>query len=70
MKITVEISEKELIEIQLYSGEKRKGPAVRKLALESLQLKKRRAMSDKIMSGEWNIDFPASVGKQEDRSSW
>lgn len=70
MKITVQISEKELKEIQFYVGERKKGPALQKLISEALLLKKRRAFLDKVVNGEWSVDFGDHVNNQEDRSVW
>ena len=67
MKITVEISEKELDEIRKYSNESQKGPAIRKLALEALEIRKRKLLGEKIMSGELSIELPKLKNLREDR---
>jgi hypothetical protein len=54
MKITVEISEKDLKDILKFTREKRKGAAIGQLALEALALKKRREILDHIESGKWH----------------
>ena len=67
MKISVEISEKELDEIRKYSNESQKGPALRKLALEALMIRKRKMLGEKVLSGELSIELP-NLGKlREDR---
>ena len=67
MKISVEISEKELDEIRKYSNESQKGPAIRKLAMEALMMRKRKLLGEKIISGEINIDLPNLEILREDR---
>jgi hypothetical protein len=67
MKITVEMSDSELEEIRRYTKESRKGPAIRKLALEALRLQKREALRRKIMSGEWSVEVPDLQLLRKDR---
>lgn len=67
MKITVEMSDSELKEIQRITKEKHKGPAVRKLAREALKLIKRRNLSQRIVRGEWSIGFPSIEELRKDR---
>ena len=67
MKITVDISEKELDEIRKYSNESQKGPAIRKLALEALMLRKRKLLGEKIISGELSINLLSLEKLREDR---
>ena len=68
MKITVELSEAELKEIQRFAKEKRKGPAIRKLALDGLMIRKRKALSEKILKGNWSVELPDLEKLREDRS--
>lgn len=58
MKITVEFSENEIKGIMKYSGEKKKGPAIRKFVLTELLLKRRRELNQKFFTGEWSADLP------------
>jgi len=58
MKISVELSEAELKDVIRFTGEKRKGPAIRKLVVTALQLRRRAAMSEKLLRGEWAVEFP------------
>ena len=67
MKITVEISESELKEIRRYAKEKRKGPAIRKLALDALRLRKRQALGERILRGEWSVPIPDVDELRKDR---
>ena len=70
MRITVEFTESEINEIIRYAEERKKGPAIRKLALEALMLRKRRFMSARIMAGRLAVEIPRGIGKGEDRSRW
>jgi len=70
MRITVELAESEINEIIRYAEERKKGPAIRKLALEALMLRKRRFMSERIMAGRLTVEVPRGIGKGEDRSQW
>jgi hypothetical protein len=58
MKVTVEISEKDMKEVLRYSGEKKKGPAITKFLATQLMLSKRRELTDQVMSGEWSVELP------------
>jgi len=57
MKITVELSDSELREIRQVTGERKKGPAIRKLVAEALQMKRRESMVKKFLSGEWGVEL-------------
>jgi hypothetical protein len=70
MRITVQLSDSEISEIARYAEEKKKGPAIRKLALEALMLRKRRFMSERIMAGRLTIEIPRGIGKGNVRSRW
>ena len=70
MKVTVEISASELQEILKYSGEKMKGPAIRRLALEELNYRERLDMNDKLHSGEWTVELPPVEELRKDRPVW
>ena len=52
MEVTVEVSEEELKDILRATCEKRKGAAIRQLALEALMLKKRRELLDEAEAGK------------------
>jgi hypothetical protein len=67
MKISVELSETQLAEIRQLTNEKQKGPAIKKLVLDALRLRKREALSDRIMTGEWSIEIPELKDLREDR---
>jgi hypothetical protein len=70
MKVTVEISEKDLKEILRITREKRKGAAIRQLAMEALMLKKRREILDEIQGGKWSVDLPPIESLRQDRDLW
>lgn len=57
MKITVEIPDSDLKEICHVTGEKKKGPAIRKLVTDALRLKRREALALKFINGEWGVDL-------------
>ena len=68
MKITVDISESDLREIQQHSGEKKKGPAIQKFIADTLRLARRREISRKFLSGEWSVDLPSIEKLRKDRA--
>jgi SpoVK/Ycf46/Vps4 family AAA+-type ATPase len=67
MKVTVEISEKDLRDILRITREKRKGAAIRQLAMEALMLKRRREMLQEIEAGKWSVDLPPIEALRQDR---
>ena len=72
MKITVELSENELNDVRRFSGEKKKGPAIRKFIVTELMLKRRQELTGKVLSGEWRIDLPAwqNARKKDKKTAW
>jgi len=65
MKITVDIPEKDLRDILRFSGEKKKGPAIAKFLATGLMLRRRRELSDEVLSGKVRFEFPNFEGQQE-----
>jgi len=65
VKITVDIPEKDLKDIMRFSGEKKKGPAIAKFLATELMLRRRRELSDEVMSGKVRIEFPHFEAIQE-----
>lgn len=57
MKITVEISDSDMREICLLTGESKRGPAIRKLLNDALMLKRREMIAAKFISGEWGVEL-------------
>jgi hypothetical protein len=70
MRITVEVSDAEMKEILRMTREKRKGAAIRQLALEALMLKKRREILDELEAGKWSVDLPPIETLRADRDLW
>ena len=70
MKITVDLPDSELKEICFFTGEKKKGPAIRKMVTDALMLKRREMLSQKFISGEWGTDLAIfEKGKLRDRQA-
>jgi len=59
MKITVDLPDSDLKEICFFTGEKKKGPAIRKMVTDALMMKRRAALAQKFISGEWGVEFSA-----------
>jgi hypothetical protein len=70
MKVTVELSDQEMKDILRFSGEKRKGAAIRTLAVESLQLRKREILATKFRSGEWSVNYPTAEEMRKWENPW
>ena len=71
MKITVDIPENDLKDILRYSGEKKKGPAIVKLVAS--QLRRRRELSDEVMSGKFRVrlpDWEKSRQREREKNAW
>jgi hypothetical protein len=66
MKVTVELSESELNDICRVTGERKKGPAIRKLVVDALMMRRREEMAEKFISGDWGVDL---AGFEEMRSA-
>ena len=73
MKITVDISEKDLKDIMRFSGEKKKGPAIVKFVATELMLRRRRELSDEVMEGKFRVEFPdweESRKREREENPW
>jgi hypothetical protein len=78
MKITVELSDSEVREICRVTGEKKKGPAIRRLVTDALMLKRREKLAQKFIDAEWGVelkDFEAAqaaeqVADKRDKERW
>jgi hypothetical protein len=57
MKVTVELSDSELAEILDLTGERKKGPAIRRLMEEALQQRRRAQIAQRFLSGEWGVEL-------------
>jgi hypothetical protein len=70
MKITVDLPDSELKEICFFTGETKKGPAIRKMVTDALMMKRREMLSQKFISGEWGVELAAfEEGKSRDRQA-
>ena len=72
MKITIEISEKDLKDVMRFSGERKKGPAISKFLATELMMQRRRELSDEVMSGKVRFDFPnwESMQELDEKNPW
>jgi len=57
MKITVDLPDSELKEICFFTGESKKGPAIRKMVADALMMKRREMLAQKFVSGEWGVEL-------------
>lgn len=70
MKVTVELSETEMAEILDLTGERKKGPAIRRLMEEALQQRRRVQIAQRFLSGEWGVElesFEADQARERQR---
>ena len=65
MKVTVELSETEMAEILNLTGERKKGPAIRRLMEEALQQRRRALIAQRFLSGEWGVQLESYEADQE-----
>jgi len=64
MKVTVDLPDSELKEICFFTGERKKGPAIRKMVRDVLMIKRREKLAQKFISGEWGVELAAFEGGQ------
>jgi hypothetical protein len=57
MKVTVELSDSDLNEVCRITGEKKKGPAIRKLVADALLLKRRERLVRKFLRQEVGVEL-------------
>lgn len=68
MKITVEISDFQIKEVCRVTGERKKGPAIRKLVEAALVGKRRQELAERFLSGEWGVELKGfEAGQSADR---
>ena len=65
MKVTVELSDTEMTEILELTGERKKGPAIRRLMEEALQQHRRAQIAQRFLSGEWGVELESFESDQE-----
>lgn len=70
MKITIELPESDLRHICEITNIQKKGPAIRKVLDDALQLRRRAEVSGKFLSGEWSADLAAfKAAKASERAA-
>ena len=69
MKVTVELSDSEMAEILDLTGERKKGPAIRRLMDEALQQRRRAQIAQRFLSGEWGVELETYEADQEREQS-
>jgi hypothetical protein len=70
MKVTVELSDSELKDVCRITGEKKKGPAIRKLVVSALMMKRREDIAGKFISGELGVKLTGfEAARAEDRKA-
>jgi hypothetical protein len=57
MRVAVDFSDAELNEICRFTGEAKAGPAIRKLILDVLMLRRRELIAQKFITGEWGVEL-------------
>ena len=70
MKVTVELSEEEMVEVLELTGERKKGPAIRRLMEEALLQHRRARIAQRFLSGEWGVElerFEADRRRDQER---
>jgi hypothetical protein len=65
MKVTVELSDREMAEVLEFTGERKKGPAIRRLMAEALQQHRRARIAERFLSGEWGVELEGFEADQE-----
>jgi hypothetical protein len=65
MKVTVELSDSEMAEVLELTGERKKGPAIRRLMEEALRQRRRAQIAQKFLSGEWGVELETYEADQE-----
>ena len=70
MRVTVELSDEDLKDVLRFSGERKKGPAIRKFIVTELMLRRRREISRRIGAGESNAELPSVQMLRRDRKLW
>ena len=67
VKVTVELSDHEMAEILDLTGERKKGPAIRRLK-EEMQQRRRAQIAQRFLSGEWGVELESfEADQQRDR---
>ena len=70
MKVTVELSDQEMAEVLAFTGERKKGPAIRRLMEDALQQRRRAQIAQRFLSGEWGVELEGFESEQELERQW
>jgi hypothetical protein len=73
MRRTVDIPGKDMKDILRFSGVKKKGPAIVKLVASQLMLRRRRELSDEVMTGKFRVELPdwaESRQREREENTW
>ncbi|WP_172820883.1 hypothetical protein [Cyanobium sp. NIES-981] len=54
-----------MAEILVLTGERKKGPAIRRLMEEALQQRRRAQIAQRFISGEWGVELESFEADQE-----
>jgi len=65
MKVTVELSDQEMAEVLAFTGDRKKGPAIRQLMEDALQQRRRAQIAQRFLSGEWGVELEGFESEQE-----
>ena len=65
MKVTVELSDQEMAEVLELTGERKKGPAIRRLMEEALQQRRRAQIVERFLSGTWGVELDTFEAERE-----
>lgn len=65
LKVTVELSDQEMAEVLAFTGERKKGPAIRRLMEDALQQRRRAQIAQRFLSGEWGVELEGFESEQE-----
>lgn len=57
MKITVQLSDTEMKEVRRITGERKKGPAIRRLLVDALKMRRREEIAGKFISGQLGTEL-------------
>lgn len=57
MKVTVELSDAQMQEVRRVTGERKKGPAIRRLVVDALKMKRREEIAGKFISGQLGVEL-------------
>jgi len=65
MKVSVELSDTEMAEILDLTGERKKGPAIRRLMEEALQQRRRAQIAQRFLCSEWGVELETYEADQQ-----